>query len=77
MILKLMITSYINSYLRLFAGDGYLIMKVKTRLEYKINVTLPALLPNMIVQNSRGLATSSEKLGMKNMALERRELYHY
>ena len=36
-------------------------MKVKTRLEHKINVTLPALLPNKIVQDSRGLATSSEK----------------
>ena len=38
-------------------------MKVKTRLECKINVTLPALLPNKIVQDSRGLATSSEKTG--------------
>ena len=40
-----------------------IIMKVKTRLECKINVTLPALLPNKIVQDSRGLATSSEKTG--------------
>ena len=40
-----------------------IIMKVKTRLEHKINVTLPALLPNKIVQDSRGLATSSEKTG--------------
>ena len=38
-------------------------MKVKARLERKINVTLPALLPNKIVQDSRGLATSSEKTG--------------
>ena len=38
-----------------------IIMKVKTRLECKINVTLPTLLPNKIVQDSRGLATSSEK----------------
>ena len=38
-----------------------IIMKVKTRFEYKINVTLPALLPNKIVQDSRGPATSSEK----------------
>ena len=38
-----------------------IIMKVKARLECKINVTLPALLPNKVVQNSRGLATSSEK----------------
>ena len=40
-----------------------LIMKVKTRLERKINVTLLALLPNKIIQDSRGLVTSSEKTG--------------
>ena len=40
-----------------------IIMKVKSRLECKINVTLPALLPNKIVQDSRGLATSSDKDG--------------
>ena len=40
-----------------------IITKVKARLECKINVTLPALLPNKIVQDSRGLATSSEKTG--------------
>ena len=40
-----------------------IIMKVKARLECKINVTLPALLPNKIVQDSRGLATSSDKTG--------------
>ena len=40
-----------------------IIMKVKARLECKINVTLPALLPNKIVQDSRGLVTSSEKTG--------------
>ena len=39
---------------RLFAGDGY-------HYESKINVTLPALLPNKIVQDSRGPVTSSEK----------------
>ena len=38
-------------------------MKVKARLEHKINVTLLALLPNKIVQDSRGLVTSSEKTG--------------
>ena len=38
-----------------------IIMKVKARLEHKINVTLPALLPNKVVQDSRGLATSSDK----------------
>ena len=38
-----------------------IIMKVKARLECKINVTLPALLPNKIVQDSRGLVTSGDK----------------
>ena len=42
-----------------------IVMKVKARLECKINVTLPALLPNEIVQDSRGLATSSDKTGCK------------
>ena len=37
-----------------------IIMKVKASLEHKINITLSALLPNKIVQNSRGLVTSSE-----------------
>ena len=37
------------------------IMKVKTRLECKIKITLLALLPNKIVQDSRGPVTSSEK----------------
>ena len=39
-----------------------IITKVKARLEHKINVTLPALLPNKVVQDSRGLATSSDKV---------------
>ena len=38
-----------------------IIMKVKARLECKINVTLLTLLPNKVVQDSRGLATSSDK----------------
>ena len=38
-------------------------MKVKARLECKINVTLLALLPNKIVQDSRGPVISSEKTG--------------
>ena len=38
-----------------------IITKVKSRLEHKINVTLPALLPNKIVSDSRGPATSSDK----------------
>ena len=40
-----------------------IIMKVKSRLECKINVTLLVLLPNKIVQDSRGLVTSSERTG--------------
>ena len=42
-----------------------IITKVKARLECKINVTLLALLPNKIVWDSRGLATSSDKTGSK------------
>ena len=38
-----------------------IITKVKSRLEHKINVTLPALLPNKFVRDSRGLATSSDR----------------
>ena len=40
-----------------------IITKVKARLECKINVTLPALLPNKIIQDSRGPVTSSDKTG--------------
>ena len=40
-----------------------IITKVKARLERKINVTLLALFPNKIVQDSRGPVTSSEKTG--------------
>ena len=35
-----------------------IITKVKARLECKINVTLPALLPNKMSGDSRGLVTS-------------------
>ena len=38
-----------------------IITRVKVRLECKINITLPALLSNKIKDNSRGLATSSDK----------------
>ena len=38
-----------------------IITKVKARLECKINVTLLALLPNKVVQDSRGPATSSDQ----------------
>ena len=40
-----------------------IVTKVKSRLECKINVTLPALLPNKIVSDSRGPVTSSDKTG--------------
>ena len=40
-----------------------IIMKVKARLECKINVTLPALLPNKIIQDSTGLVTLGDKTG--------------
>ena len=54
-----------------------IITKVKSRLECKINVTLPALLPNKIASDSRGLATSSDRTGKTNHPPEIRELYHY
>ena len=38
-----------------------IISKVKTRLECKINVTLPALLPNKKVRDTRGPVTSSDR----------------
>ena len=38
-----------------------IITKVKARLECKINVTLLALVPNKIIQDSRGLVTSSTR----------------
>ena len=38
-----------------------IITKVKVRLEHKINITLPALLPNKIPCYSRGLVTSSDE----------------
>ena len=44
-----------------------IITKVKSRLEHKINVTLPALLPNKIVNDSRGPATSSDKTGQDKL----------
>ena len=43
-------------------------MKVKARLECKINVTLPALVPNKMVQDSRGPVTSSEKIRHEEQA---------
>ena len=40
-----------------------IITKVKSRLECKINFTLPVLLPNKIVSDSRGPVTSSDRTG--------------
>ena len=40
-----------------------IITKVKSKLEHIINVTLPALLPNKIITNSRGPVTSSDRTG--------------
>ena len=44
-----------------------IITKVKSRLECKINVILPALLPNKMTGDSRGLATSSDKTGQDKL----------
>ena len=44
-----------------------IINKVKARLECKINITLPALLPNKITGYSRGLATSSDETGQDKL----------
>ena len=44
-----------------------IITNVKSRLECKINVTLLALLPNKIVNDLRGLATSSDKTGQDKL----------
>ena len=44
-----------------------IITKVKSRLECKINVTLPALLPNKIVRDSREPVTSSDRTGQDEL----------
>ena len=44
-----------------------IITKVKVRLECKINITLPALLPNKIPGYSRGLVTSSDETGQEKL----------
>ena len=49
-----------------------IITKVKARLECKINVTLPALLPNKMIQDSRGLVTSSDKIGHEELSTRSR-----
>ena len=40
-----------------------IITKIKSRLECKIYVTLPVLLPKKITSDSRGLVTSSDRTG--------------
>ena len=40
---------------------------MKVRLECKINITLPALLPNKIPGYSRGLVTSSDETGQDEL----------
>ena len=44
-----------------------IITKVKVRLEHKINITLPALLPNKITGYSRGPVTSSDETGQDKL----------
>ena len=44
-----------------------IITKVKSRLECKINVTLPALLPNKMTGSLRGPVTSSDKTGQDKL----------
>ena len=44
-----------------------IITKVKVRLECEINSTLPALLPNKITGDSRGLVTSSDETGQDKL----------
>ena len=46
-----------------YLQEMHIITKIKARLERKINVTLLALLPNKIIQDSRVPATSSDKTG--------------
>ena len=44
-----------------------IITKVKSRLECKINVTLPALPPNKVASDSRGPVTSSDRTGQDKL----------
>ena len=44
-----------------------IITKVKVRLECKINITLPVLLPNNILDHSRGPVTSSDENGQDKL----------
>ena len=44
-----------------------IITKLKVRLEHKINITLPALLPNKVTGYSRGPMTSSDETGQDKL----------
>ena len=44
-----------------YSQEMDIITKVKVRLEHKINITLPALLPNKITSYSRGPVTSNDE----------------
>ena len=44
-----------------------IIIKLRKRLEYKINYTLPALLPNKLNIMRQGLATSGENIRSKRV----------
>ena len=48
-----------------------IITKLKGKLEWKINVTLPALLPKKIEDNPRGLVTSSDQNENNKLPLEK------
>ena len=79
---RLMIINYTKSYVKHFRLTIYRkwtlqSCKLKVRLERKINVTLPALLPNKMKVNSRGPVTSSEKMSKTTHISEARELYHF
>ena len=54
-----------------------IITKVKVRLEHKINVTLPALLPNKIVQDSRGPVTLGDKTGCEEHSTRNKRAIPY
>ena len=50
-----------------YSQEMDIITKVKVRLECKINITLLALLPNKLTDNSRGQATSSDEDGQDKL----------
>ena len=48
---------------------------MKRQIKQKINETLPALLPNKIIQTSRGPVTAPGLNGQLHLAPEKREQY--